>query len=196
MKAALRKQGWRPTEVHPVAALFPMMSDDELADLAADIKANGLNYPIVVDDDGVLIDGRNRLEACKLAGVEPHYEGLNGRKPEALIVSANLARRNLTKGQQAMALAMIYPEAEKAHRGKRSEAGKLLETKGFSAARLSQARSILRHDATSHLRTAAQSAAAAEEQMKAADEARRRAHGKVDVFLRDTADEKPAAAAE
>jgi hypothetical protein len=40
--------------------------------------------------------------------VEPRFEPLNGRDPVAYIVSANLARRNLTKGQQAMALAMIY----------------------------------------------------------------------------------------
>jgi ParB-like chromosome segregation protein Spo0J len=37
--------------VHPAAALLPMMGDDELADLAADIKANGLQQPIVVWED-------------------------------------------------------------------------------------------------------------------------------------------------
>lgn len=47
----------------------------------------------------------------------------------------NLQRRNLTKGQQAMALAMIYPEPEKGGRGKNSSL-----SKGFSNARLSQAR--------------------------------------------------------
>jgi hypothetical protein len=30
--------------------------------------------------------------------------------PAASIFSANLARRNLTKGQQAIAVAMLYPE--------------------------------------------------------------------------------------
>jgi hypothetical protein len=54
-----------------------------------------------------LIDGRNRLAACGLAGVEPRYERLVDQDPEAFIVSVNLARRNMSKGQQAMALAMI-----------------------------------------------------------------------------------------
>ena len=41
-----------------------------------------------------------------------------------------------------MALAMIYPEPEKGGKGKHSKA---LETKGFSSARLSQARAVLRY---------------------------------------------------
>jgi len=36
---------------------------------------------------------------------------LTGRDPLAFIVSAYLARRNLTKGQQAMAYAMVYPDS-------------------------------------------------------------------------------------
>jgi ribose 1,5-bisphosphokinase PhnN len=59
------------------------------------------------------------------------------------IVSANLARRNLTKGQQAMALAMIYPKSEQGSRTDLKQTS--LETKqvNFSAARLSQARTVL-----------------------------------------------------
>jgi hypothetical protein len=53
-------------------------------------------------------------------------------------------RRDLSKGERAMGFALLYPEA-KAHRGKRSEAGKVLETESFSRARVSQARSVLRH---------------------------------------------------
>jgi hypothetical protein len=59
-------------------------------------------------------------------------------------VSANLARRNLSKGQQAIALAMIYPEPERG-RGKKDEAKKVLETRGFSRQRLEQARAVLHH---------------------------------------------------
>lgn len=127
-------------EVHPAAALFPMMSMDELSELAEDIKANGLVHPIVLDASGeVLIDGRNRLKACEIAGVPPRFENLNGHDPLAYIVSANLARRNLTKGQQAMALACIYPEPQQ---GKRSTSS---ATKEVSGARLSLARTVLRH---------------------------------------------------
>lgn len=90
--------------VHPAAAVFPMLTDDELADLAADIRANGLLHPIVLDADGVLIDGRNRLAACKLAGVEPTFTELNGHDPVAFILSSNIHRRQMTKGQAAMAV--------------------------------------------------------------------------------------------
>jgi hypothetical protein len=139
--------GWRPTAVHPLAALFPMMAEDELAELAEDILTNGLMHPIVVDADGVLIDGRNRLAACEKAGVAPVYQELNGHDAPAFIVSANLARRNLSKGQQAMALAMIYPETDKRGRGNKSDAVKCAESSGFSGRLLEQARTILRHSA-------------------------------------------------
>jgi hypothetical protein len=128
-------------EVHPLAAVFPMMTDDELQDLADDIRENGLLHPIVLDDAGVLIDGRNRLRACEIAGVAPTFAALNGHDAAAFIVSANLERRNLTKGQQAVALAMIYPEPHSHPRGKM----KGLETKQFDRSRLSQARAVLHH---------------------------------------------------
>lgn len=88
--------------IHPVAALFPMLPDDELEELSADIKANGLIHPVVLDDDGYLIDGRNRLAACKIAGVAPKFTRLNGHDPVAYILSSNINRRHMTKGQMAM----------------------------------------------------------------------------------------------
>jgi ParB-like chromosome segregation protein Spo0J len=130
--------------VHPIAELFPMMTDDELADLAADIKANGLIHPIVVDKDGLLIDGRNRARACEIAGIEPATVLFEGDDPRAYIIASNIARRHMSKGQQAMAVAMVYPESEKTTHSKRSKTKLLLEIKtNFSGARLSQARTVL-----------------------------------------------------
>jgi hypothetical protein len=54
-----------------------------------------------------------------------------------------VVRRNLTKGQQAMALAMIYPEPERG-RGKKDAAKKEVESVSFSYSRVKQTRSVLR----------------------------------------------------
>jgi ParB-like chromosome segregation protein Spo0J len=91
--------------VHPVADLFPMMSDEELDDLAADIKANGLVHPIVIDREGTLIDGRNRLEACRRAKVEAEWTVFDGDDPVAFILSSNVNRRHMTPSQRAMVVA-------------------------------------------------------------------------------------------
>jgi hypothetical protein len=70
---------------------------------AADIKENGLRYPIVLDANGDLIDGPNRKIACERAGLQPHYTVLDGQDPIGFIPSMNVARRHPSKGQKAMA---------------------------------------------------------------------------------------------
>src|SRR5262249_10496295 len=102
--------------VHPAAAIFPMMDDAELNELAEDIRINGLNQPLVIQD-GTLIDGRNRREACKRIEVVPATVELNGQDPVAYILSCNIRRRHMAKGQQAMAVAFLYPDPQKRGRG-------------------------------------------------------------------------------
>jgi len=87
---------------HPLAALFPTLGESDLQTLADDIAENGLHHPIIIFNDTVL-DGRNRLAACKLAGVEPKFEDFNGTEDEALalVLSLNLTRRHLTTAQKA-----------------------------------------------------------------------------------------------
>ena len=118
--------------VHPVASLFPMIDDDALNALAEDIKKNGQREPIIVAyldeamiDEPVVIDGRNRHAACKLAGIEPEFKfvmSLNDRElsPQVIadwIISHNLHRRHLTTSQKAMVgqgyLAYLKEEAKK-----------------------------------------------------------------------------------
>jgi len=121
-----------------------MMAEDELAELAEDIKANGLAFPIIIDTvAGVLIDGRNRLAACRLAGVDQRFEDLGDRDPLVFIFSANVKRRNLSKAQQAMAAAMMFPEPERG-RGKKDVARKEADSASFSYRRVKEARQVLR----------------------------------------------------
>ncbi len=99
-------------DVHPVADLFPMLADDELHELASDIKQRGLLQPIVLDSAGRVLDGRNRLAACRLAEVEPTFVTYEGDDPGGYALSVNIQRRNLTKGQRAMLVvdAGLYTE--------------------------------------------------------------------------------------
>jgi len=94
---------------HPAADLFPMMSDEEIADLAADIRENGLREPIRLHRDGRIIDGRNRWRACVLADVAPTtrvYEDADDGLVR-FVLSLNLQRRHLTTSQRAMVAARV-----------------------------------------------------------------------------------------
>jgi ParB-like nuclease domain len=127
--------------VHPAADLFPMMSEDELADLAARIAENGQRQPIMLQN-GVLIDGRNRLAACRLANVTPIFAELPADKDALAYIADSDARRNVTMGQLAMVTAFRYPEALNVGRAGNKN-GKA--TLPFSKMRLSQARAVLHH---------------------------------------------------
>jgi hypothetical protein len=89
-------------QVHPAALAFPEMSAAELRELADDIRANGLVHAIVHDAAGQLLDGRNRLKACAIVGVEPRFQVYNSANPVAFIISANLKRRHLNESQRAL----------------------------------------------------------------------------------------------
>ena len=93
-------------KVHPVADLFPMLPEEELRDLAEDIKVRGQLQPIVLDKAGeAILDGRNRFAACKLAGVKPEFVTYDGDDPDGYALAVNIVRRNMTKGQQAIVVA-------------------------------------------------------------------------------------------
>jgi len=103
--------------IHPAAALFPMMSDEELAELADSIKKHGIREKIhaiitVRDDatDWEVLDGRNRLEALRrylkvddstLIAQYMTPVNLSGAySPEEYVMMANIERRNLTAAQR------------------------------------------------------------------------------------------------
>lgn len=90
--------------VHPAADEYPLLPED-VSSMAEDIAANGLRDPIVLDALGRLIDGRNRLAACKQAGVEPTFRTKDLSDDDDIedyILSVNVEKRSLTNGQKAM----------------------------------------------------------------------------------------------
>lgn len=93
---------------HALSAAFPAMTDEEFADLRADIAANGLRVPITKYEDEVL-DGWHRYCACDQTGTEPKFTTFKGdwRAAIKFVVSANVARRHLTPGERADAAAAI-----------------------------------------------------------------------------------------
>lgn len=93
--------------VHAVAAAFPIMDSESLSALAEDIKEHGLLAAVMVDGDGQVLDGRCRLKACEIAGVEPHYQTYGGNDPVGFIISANLKRRHMNESQRALVASRI-----------------------------------------------------------------------------------------
>jgi ParB-like chromosome segregation protein Spo0J len=91
-----------PMNWHPAANLFPLSSPEEISELAKDIGENGL-INLIVLLDGKVLDGRNRLLACKEAGMEPRFVTWDHSEvsPVTWVISLNLKRRHLTPGQLA-----------------------------------------------------------------------------------------------
>jgi ParB-like chromosome segregation protein Spo0J len=122
--------------VHPVADLFPMLPDDELAELAESIEARGLDHPIVLDPEGRVLDGRNRLKACEIAGVEPRFETYDGDDGDDYALRNGINRRHQTTGS----LAMIAAKAARMN-GKRQK--DVAQDHGISNLRISDATVVL-----------------------------------------------------
>lgn len=91
--------------IHPHAECYPLLGEDELQALAADIAENGLRDPITVTPDGMLIDGRNRARACEIVGIEPETVVYEGSDIGAFVRSRNM-RRHQSVGSLAMSTAL------------------------------------------------------------------------------------------
>lgn len=126
------QSGWRDRlPIHPAAEILPLMGEHELRELADDIKQHGLQEPVALysvknTKSYCLLDGRNRLDALELNGVELFRDGWSNKhfrryvkqglivladldEAIAYVFSRNIRRRHLTQDQ------------------KRKLAGKLLE---------------------------------------------------------------------
>ena len=113
--------------IFPFADVFPMLSSEELMELAQDIEVHGLRHPIILFNNQIL-DGRNRIRALKrVRGLtDIPVDNFEGSEYEAveMVRSLNILRRHLSVGQRAMAAQeyLPYEEAEaKQRQGTRTD---------------------------------------------------------------------------
>ena len=99
------------------ANFYPMLGEEALAELAADIQANGQRDPITVNKEGVLLDGRNRLAACKKLGIDPLVAVYEGDDEGAFVRSSN-ERRHQPTGSRAMSTALSLVKDGKRKNGR------------------------------------------------------------------------------
>lgn len=99
------------------ANFYPMLGEEALTELAADIQVNGQRDPITVNKDGVLLDGRNRLAACKKLGIEPLVAVYEGDDEGAFVRSSN-ERRHQPTGSRAMSTALSLVKDGKRKNGR------------------------------------------------------------------------------
>ena len=104
--------------VHPYAAAYPVLEPKALKELCEDIRDHGQVEPIMLSDDlTMLCDGRNRLQACVVLGIEPRWETFSDWQKRTnvthpsetyAIAALNNNRRQLTPSERArLANAMV-----------------------------------------------------------------------------------------
>lgn len=90
-------------DFHSLAELFPLIEGQEFDALKEDVRRNGIIVPIILHQ-GKILDGRNRYRAAQAAGhtfTERDFRDLAaGLDPKAFVISANIARRQLTSKQK------------------------------------------------------------------------------------------------
>jgi len=104
-------------------ALIPPLSDDERAQLEANIQAEGCRDALIVWGR-ILLDGHNRLEICERMKLPYKTTAIELQNREAAadwIDKNQLGRRNLTPDQMRLLRGRRYNRAKKSY----SEAGAL-----------------------------------------------------------------------
>jgi len=88
--------------------LVPRPLDSQYKSLMESIRDDGQHIPIVVNQEGTILDGHTRYEICKELKIEPIYEtktfvvGENRKIDEKnYVIITNLSRRNLNIAQRA-----------------------------------------------------------------------------------------------
>ena len=125
-------------ERHEFSYAWPEIPSDHLGILVASMRTNGYDKsnPITLYE-GEILDGWNRYRAAARADVEPVFTDFNGTERQALnfVEMRNSSRRQLSIGQQAIALRKIDLQRPEAGRRSMEEVAALLGAGSMSTVR-------------------------------------------------------------
>jgi ParB-like chromosome segregation protein Spo0J len=110
------------------ASLVPELSPEEFESLKQSIKnANGIYVPIIVNQDGIILDGHHRYKACQELGIDPKTtvrEFSDKLEEQLFVIECNLIRRQLNNFQRTELALKSKPILEAIVRGNESLGGK------------------------------------------------------------------------
>lgn len=136
--------GWT---VHPDRLLIPEMDDKMLAVHIEKIRREGQKFPITVDAEGRVLDGRADLRACLALGLQPKTKIYEGESPTTFMLETML-RTEYNSAQRAVTAARLMEglEAERV-RGSIKYTGRIADYAascvGVAASSVFQAKTIL-----------------------------------------------------
>lgn len=87
---------------------MPPLSLEEYSELEASVREHGIQVPIIVDEDGVVVDGHHRQKIAEHLGIDCPKRVLNGKsesEKRTLALSLNVHRRHLTRDQKRALIA-------------------------------------------------------------------------------------------
>jgi hypothetical protein len=85
------------------ASLVPQLTAEEYKSLKQSIKENGLYVPLIVNQDGIVLDGHHRYKACQELGIELKTiikEFKEKLDEQLFVIDCNLKRRQLNNFQR------------------------------------------------------------------------------------------------
>ena len=115
---------------HPYALLVPPLSEEEYDGLKADIKENGLMYPVMVDEDDLVLDGVHRTRICDELGIPCDAIVVTGKTDEekrTIALGLNLKRRHLDVDKRRAFV-------RKLHNDEKMSLAKITKATGYSKA--------------------------------------------------------------
>jgi ParB-like nuclease domain len=109
-------------------SIMPALSDLEYGCLKASIQEHGLHFPIVVNQDGDILDGHHRNKACRELGIKPtmivrQFE--NRLQEKKFIIEVNLNRRHLNDFQRVESQIKLESIASELAKERLSDPGKI-----------------------------------------------------------------------